>query len=75
MRIRFLEVTESAQPGYPFLKGQVVEVTKLTAEMRAWLKRRPDGTARAEVVKDVAPDAAVTESPEAAVLPPARRSA
>jgi len=64
MRIRFLEATESMQPGYPFLRGQVIEVTKLTPEMRAWLKVRPDGTARAEVVKD--------EGPDAAALPPAQ---
>lgn len=37
MQIRFLHTTESAAPGYPFQAGQVITLTKLTAEARRWI--------------------------------------
>jgi hypothetical protein len=66
MRIRFLQTTPSASPDHPFLPGQVIEVTKLTAEMRSWLKASGDSSPRAELLKDE-PERAVVQVRERAV--------
>lgn len=47
MKIRFLQATESAAPGFPFQAGQVIDVPSLTPELRTALK-----TNRAEVVRE-----------------------
>ena len=45
MILRFLRTTASASPEYPFQAGQRIHVTKLTAEMRVWIK---EGAAEVE---------------------------
>jgi len=47
MILKFLRTTPSASPEFPFQPGQRIAVTKLTAEMRAWIK---DGAA--ELIRD-----------------------
>lgn len=71
MKIRFLQTTESGQPGFPFRAGQVIDVPRLTSEMRAWLTVPAGGIALAEVLKDE-PEAAVMPPEERAVLPVAK---
>jgi hypothetical protein len=75
MRIRFLQTTASARPGYPFVAGQVIDVAEPTEEMLVWLEVQPDGTRRAEVVANEAPVAAVEPRAdlEQAVRPRATR--
>jgi hypothetical protein len=50
MTIRFLTTIASAQT--TFRGGQVIHVACPTPEMLAWLQPLPDGTVRAEVVRD-----------------------
>lgn len=47
MQIRFLDLVESESPEFPFMPGQVINVSSLTPAMRAAVK---DG--RAELVRD-----------------------
>ena len=47
MKIRFLQATASAVPGFPFQVGQVIDVPSLTPELRDALN-----TDRAEVVRE-----------------------
>lgn len=67
MTIRFLQVTESAAPGFPFVPGQVIHLTGITPEVQRWI-----GSGSAEVVNEE-PEAAIVESGERAVLPRAKR--
>ncbi len=61
MRIRFLKVTESLHPERPFQVGRIIELDKMTAEARAWIK-----AGQAEVMKDE-PEFAVVATTERAV--------
>lgn len=75
MKVRFLRMTDSAQPGFPFVPGQVIEVATLTPEVREWLKPLDDGSYRAVVLDDEPEQAAaVIPTPEVAVMRPARRA-
>lgn len=47
MRVRFLHLTASAAPEYPFRAGQIIEVHELSPQMRAWLRE-----ARIEILPD-----------------------
>ena len=38
MKLRFLKVTPSNNPEFPFQAGQIIHVEKLTGEMKRWLK-------------------------------------
>lgn len=62
MRLRFLQTTPSSNPEFPFQPGQVIYVTKLTAEMREWLTPTGESGPLAEIVKD---------EPERAIAPAA----
>jgi hypothetical protein len=57
VKIRF-NCTIPTQYG-AFRMGQVIDVEKPTLEMQAWLQPLPDGTRRAEVVRDDDSEAAV----------------
>jgi hypothetical protein len=57
MRLRFIEPTESAAPGYPFRVGQIIETDQLTPEMQAWV----DG-GRAEIVREPGEELALAAS-------------
>jgi hypothetical protein len=46
MRLRVTQVIEAA-PGFPLYPGRVLDVPKLTSEMRGWVK-----SGRAEVMRD-----------------------
>lgn len=50
MKIRFL-TTIPTQFGC-FHSGQVIDIDQPTAEMKAWMKPGPDGTRRAEPVRE-----------------------
>lgn len=39
MTLKFLQTTPSANPHYPFQAGQLLEATKLSAEMRQWISQ------------------------------------
>jgi len=62
MILRFLRTTPSASPDFPFQPGQRIQVTKLTAEMRAWIK---DGSA--EIVREAPTESTDEPDPERAV--------
>lgn len=62
MRLRFVQMVPSSNPDFPFQAGQIIYVSKLSAEMKRWLK---DGLAVA--VPEPA-EAAVVEDPERAVV-------
>jgi hypothetical protein len=64
MRLKLLQTMPSSREGFPFQAGQVIVVTKLTAEFRRWIK---DGAA--VVLRDEAPETAVVRDPERAVHP------
>lgn len=66
MRIRFLQTTPSASPDHPFQPGQTIEVSKLTQEMRSWLKSADGHQPRAVLLKDE-PERAVVRGRERAV--------
>jgi hypothetical protein len=66
MQLRFRQTTPSLSPDRPFQPGQVITISKLTAEMRRWLK---DGMA--ELVPEV-PEVADRPAGERAIVPPAR---
>jgi len=61
MKIRFVEITPSLTPGFPFQPGQTIEVAKLTPELRKWIKE-----GHAVLVKQDPPEHAVTEGRGAA---------
>jgi hypothetical protein len=67
MVLRFLMTTASQAPGYPFMAGQEITVSDLTAEMRQWVA---DG--RAEIVSDV-PELATLAPHEQAIVKRGRR--
>jgi len=69
MILRFLRTTPSSSPDFPFQPGQRIAVTKLTAEMRAWIK---DGAA--EVVRGEALEVSDEPDPDDAVTPKGRPS-
>jgi hypothetical protein len=73
VKIRFLVTTASSRPEYPFRAGQVINVPQPTPEMLAWLTPESDGTVRAEVVPEEAPEAAVLPEPERAIHPHAAK--
>jgi hypothetical protein len=58
MRLRVTQVIEAA-PGFPLYPGRVLDVPKLTSEMRGWLK-----AGRAEVIRDGANSVASVEDAE-----------
>ena len=58
MTLRFLQNTASQSPSYPFQVGQVIQVPRMTSEIRAWIKE-----GRAELVPE-SPEAAVVADPE-----------
>lgn len=60
MKVRFLQLTESQVPGFPFVPGQIIEIDDLDRDVRRWLKYN-----HAEVVR---------EEPETAVVTPAERA-
>jgi hypothetical protein len=62
LRLKLLHTMPSSREGFPFQAGQVIEVTKLTAEFRRWIK---DGAA--VVLRDDPPETAVKRDPERAV--------
>lgn len=66
MRLKFLQTVESSAPGFPFQAGQTIHVSKLTAEMRQWVK---DG--RAVVLPEI-PETPAAPEGERAVLPRAK---
>lgn len=61
MTIRFLSPVDSGHPEFPFMPGQVIEVTEPSPEMLASLR---DG--RAEVLGDSEPERATTAVPRRA---------
>lgn len=66
MKIRFLTTIPGAH--HTFHMGQVIDVAKPTADMLAWLRPLPDGTVRAEVVREEERNELATVSaPERAV--------
>ena len=68
MRIRFLQTTPSLNPDVPFRAGQVIDVPKLTAEMRAWFIAPAAGRlAMAELIDETSLEAAMIGPPEQAV--------
>ena len=69
MRIRFRQTTPSSHPELPFQAGQIIQVPRLTPEIRQWLR-----LAYAEVLPEL-PEAAVlaTEDTERATLPRPKR--
>ena len=73
MKIRFLRTTPSAVPAYPFQAGQIIEVEKLTEEMRAWLKPAADGTVLAELI-GAEPELAIVGVAEHAVVRGSKRA-
>lgn len=68
MTLRFLDLVPSAAPDYPFLPGQSIQVTRLTAEMRQWVR-----SGKATVVGDEEPELATVAPGERAVLPKGKR--
>jgi len=56
-----------------FSAGQVIEVTKPTAEMLAWLRPLADGSVRAEIVREDESDEATISTGEHAVAREGRR--
>jgi hypothetical protein len=70
MRVKFLQTTPSDNPDFPFQAGQVIDITSVTAPIRAALK-----TGSAVILAN--PEDLVTataEASERAVLPrPTRR--
>jgi hypothetical protein len=65
VKIRFLMTIPTEYSA--FHRGQVIDVPKPTPEMLAWLKPLPDGSQRAEIVRDDEPElATVTVKPERA---------
>lgn len=74
MKIRFLRTIATARGG--FRVGQVIEVAEPTPDMLAWLTPLPDGTRRAEVVREDDADlltATAPVAPERAVRAAGRR--
>lgn len=67
MKLRFLDTVPSSNPDYPFTLGQVIEVSRLTPEMRGWVK-----AGRAELVSEE-PELATVSAPERAVLKRGKR--
>jgi hypothetical protein len=64
VKIRFLQTTPSERLDFPFQAGQIIEVPRLTAQLREWIARE-----HAVVVEDE-PEAAVLGAPaEVAALP------
>ena len=68
MKIRFLHTTPSAAPGYPFQPGQVIDVPKITTEVREWIK---DG--KAELLREPELEVATVGVTERAVGKASRR--
>jgi hypothetical protein len=63
MKIRFLTTIPTAFGAFQY--GQVIDVAEPTPDMLAWLQPGPDGTRRAEVVREdrsVTSEVAVTAS-------------
>jgi hypothetical protein len=74
MKLRFLRVTESEVPGYPFFEGQTIEVSALTPAMQRWLKPDDAGLVRAELLREESePELATVGSGERAVTRKAKR--
>jgi hypothetical protein len=67
VKVRFLETMPSSAPGFPFMPGQVIVVSKLTPEMQRWLSK-----GQIELMPEE-PEAAVEGHVERAVLPKARK--
>jgi len=64
VQIRFLELTPSDAPGFPFVAGQVISLPRLTSAAREWIK-----SGRAVVLPEPGDEAAVMgAAPETAVL-------
>ena len=68
MRLRFL--TSIAGPSCSFIEGQVIEVTKPTADMLAWIR---SGAARIEPTVEDLTTTDLEPPGERAVLPQRRR--
>jgi len=66
MTIRFLDMTESSSPGFPFVPGQIIYLAGITPQVQGWI-----ASGQAEVVNDE-PEAAVMGASERAVLPKAK---
>jgi hypothetical protein len=74
VKIRFL--TTIPVGAFAFHYGQVIEVDDPTPDMLAWLEPLPDGTRRAEVVReDDVDDVATVTAPEVAVTRRGKRTA
>lgn len=63
MKLRFLQTTPSSNPDFPFQPGQTIELARLTADLRKWIKH-----GHAEVVRDDSTETAVAPKGEKAVL-------
>ena len=72
MKIRIL-MTLAGSGASLFSPGQVIEVTKPTAEMLAWLRPLADGSVRAEIVREDESDEATINTGEQAVAREGRR--
>lgn len=68
MRIRFLRVTPSANPDYPFLAGQIIELGELTSEAERWIEH---GVA---IVLPEGPEMAVMGGPSEVATEPRPRA-
>jgi hypothetical protein len=76
MQIRFLTTIPTEHGA--FHCGQVIDVAEPTPQMLAWLEVLPDGTRRAEVVREAAVEdveLATVAMPERAVVKRGKRSA
>jgi hypothetical protein len=67
VRLRFLQLTASPNPYFPFQPGQVIHLSRLNPEVRQWIR---DG--RAELIQEVAELAALGVSGETAAMPKGR---
>ena len=66
MRVRFLQTTPSSNPAFPFQAGQIIQVERLTPELRGWIK-----ASHAEVLREVDEAAMLEPAGERATLPAA----
>lgn len=62
MQIRFLDLVESAAPGFPFMPGQTIDVPSMTPELRTALD-----SGRAELVRGEEPELATVAVRERAI--------
>jgi hypothetical protein len=69
MRLRFLQTTSSASPGFPFQAGQIIAVPRLTSEHKRWI-----ASGHAELVKEPSETAVAVDAERAVTEEPRKRA-